>query len=223
MQIEVAGLSKSFGSLIILKELNFTLRSGQNTVLIGNNGAGKTTLLRILSGLLSFDQGQFILDGKQISPRSSFWRQKLGLVFHKTFLYQNLTGLENLLLFSRLYGRTFTKAQLSEKLERVGIRRAGERLVRTYSRGMQQRLTIARALLPDPPVLILDEPFTGLDQNGTEMLLDLLRELKLSGTLIFMTSHHPKTSDPITDNYFRLSQAQLSTLPSYESEMESLL
>lgn len=212
MLFEAQGLTKTFGSLTVLNEVGFSLRGGCLTTLLGSNGAGKTTLLRLVSGLLSRDKGTFRLDGKEIQPQSPLWRQQLGVVFHKTFLYQNLTGLENLRLFSRLYQRAYTTAELRQKLDQVGLSRAADRLTRAYSRGMQQRLTIARALLNQPRALIMDEPFTGLDQNGSALLLGLLESLKKEGVLILMTTHDPCLTHALTDAYLRLSRASLEAL-----------
>lgn len=218
MKLEIQGLTKLFGQLTVLKDVNSSLQSGELVTLLGSNGAGKTTLLRILSGLLSFDQGSFFLDSKPISLQSSDWRKHVGLVFHKTFLYQNLTGLENLRFTAQLYHQNQTNDHLLATLERVGIRRAADRLVRTYSRGMQQRLTIARALLPNPSVIILDEPFTGLDKDGTHTLLALLANLKQSGSMILMTTHDPQTTHAVTDHYWVLSRAKLNHQPHFLSE-----
>lgn len=222
MLLEISGLTKSFGQLTILKELSFSLQSGRLSVLVGSNGAGKTTLLRILSGLLGYDQGIFLLDGEQISLQSPLWRGQVGLVSHKTFLYQNLTGLENLRFFSRLYQQKLSQSQLTEKLDQVGIRRAADRLVRSYSRGMQQRLTIARALLPQPTVLILDEPFTGLDSEGSQRLLKILEEQIRAEVMILMTTHDPQATHTITDSYLRLSRARLSVSDQYQGQMEPI-
>lgn len=210
MLLEVKGLSRSFGPLVVLKKVGFSIKSGQLVCLLGSNGAGKTTLLRVVSGLLGADEGQFYLDGKEIALHSPEWRRQVGLVFHKTFLYQNLTGVENLRLFSQLYQCKHSEEDLLKALERVGLRAAGKRLVRVYSRGMQQRLTIARALLHNPEILILDEPFTGLDKDGSRVLLNLLAEVKEGGSMVLMTSHDPQVAHAIADGYLRLYRGVLS-------------
>lgn len=157
-QIELRGISKAYGRLSVLKDCNLKAESGQLLCLVGSNGAGKTTFLRVASGLLSAEKGKLLVEGDEWSLKSTEWRRKCALVAHKTFLYQNLNGLENLKFFSGLYQRDFSEADLRKRLADAGLTRAAEKQVRTYSRGMQQRLTIARAMLNEPEFVILDEP-----------------------------------------------------------------
>ena len=209
MLIKLQGISKAYGRLAVLKSCDLTLESGQLLCLVGSNGAGKTTLLRVASGLLSAEQGKLLVDGAEWPLKNPEWRRKCALVAHKTFLYQNLSGLENLRFFSRLYQRDFSEKELKERLAEAGLARAAEKQVRTYSRGMQQRLTIARALLSDPDVLILDEPFTGLDKDGSALLVRMLAELKGRGGMVLMTSHDPQAALTVTDGFVRLSRGVL--------------
>ena len=210
MKIELKGLSKSFGSVQVLKNCDLSLESGELVCLVGNNGAGKTTFLRIMSGLLGADRGQLFVNGDEWMLNSSDWRRKCALVAHKTFLYQNLTGLENLRFFSRLYQIDLSDKELKEKLAEVGLAKAGGRQVRTYSRGMQQRLTIARALLSSSELLILDEAFTGLDKDGSELLNRILLACKAEGTAILMTSHDPGLAFGISDAFVKLNRGTLT-------------
>lgn len=227
MKIELKGLSKSFGSVQVLKKCNLSLESGELICLVGSNGAGKTTLLRIISGLLGADRGQLFVDGEEWLLNSSEWRRKCALVAHKTFLYQNLTGLENLRFFSRLYQIDMSDAELKEKLAEVGLAKAGGRQVRTYSRGMQQRLTIARAILSRSDLLILDEAFTGLDKEGSELLNRILLSCKAEGTAILMTSHDPGLAYRISDAFVKLNKSvlteKIATKEMQWSEIEGLL
>ena len=227
MRIKLQGISKSYGRLAVLKNCDLTLESGQLLCLLGSNGAGKTTLLRVASGLLSADQGKLLVDDTEWSLKSPEWRRKCALVAHKTFLYQNLSGLENIRFFSRLYQRELTEKELQERLAQVGLAKAGDKQVRAYSRGMQQRLTIARALLSDPDVLILDEPFTSLDKDGSLLLLRLLDQLKGRGGMVLMTSHDPQTALAVTDGFVRLSRGILSDVLPVEgrewTELEPLV
>ena len=209
MQIKLQSISKSYGRLAVLKNCDLALESGQLLCLLGSNGAGKTTFLRVASGLLSADRGKLLVDGSEWSLKSPEWRRKCALVAHKTFLYQNLSGLENLRFFSRLYQRELSEKELKESLAEVGLARAGDKQVRAYSRGMQQRLTIARALLSEPDVLILDEPFTGLDKDGSALLVRLMAELKGRGGMVLMTSHDPQAALAVTDGFVRLSRGVL--------------
>ncbi len=212
MRIELQGVSKAYGRLSVLKNCDLVLESGQLLCLLGSNGAGKTTLLRVASGLLSTDQGKLLIDKEEWSLKSPEWRRMCALVAHKTFLYQNLSGLENLHFFSRLYQRDLTENDLRERLAKAGLARAGDKQVRAYSRGMQQRLTIARALLSDPDVLILDEPFTGLDKDGSAMLVHMLTGLKGRGAMILMTTHDPQAALAVTDGFVRLNRGVLGAV-----------
>lgn len=227
MKIELKGLSKAFGSVQVLKNCDLSLESGELICLVGNNGAGKTTFLRIMSGLLGADRGQLFVDGEEWFLNSSDWRRKCALVAHKTFLYQNLTGLENLRFFSRLYEINLSEAELKEKLAEVGLAKAGGRQVRTYSRGMQQRLTIARAILSHSELLILDEAFTGLDKDGSELLNKILLSCKAEGTAILMTSHDPGLAFGISDAFVKLNRGllteKIATKDMQWSEIEDLL
>ena len=227
MKIELKGLSKSFGSVQVLRKCNLSLESGELICLVGNNGAGKTTFLRIVSGLLGADRGHLFVNGVEWMLNSSDWRKKCAMVAHKTFLYQNLTGLENLRFFSRLYENDLSDAKLKEKLAEVGLAKAGGRQVRTYSRGMQQRLTIARALLSSSDLLILDEAFTGLDKDGSELLNRILLSCKADGNAILMTSHDPGLAFEISDAFVKLNKGvlteKMSTKEKQWSEIEGLL
>jgi heme exporter protein A len=227
MQIELQGISKSYGRLAVLKNCDLTLESGQLLCLLGNNGAGKTTLLRIVSGLLSPDKGKLLVDDIELSLKSPEWRRKCALVAHKTFLYQNLSGLENLRFFSKLYQHDLSEKELRDRLAEAGLARAGDKQVRAYSRGMQQRLTIARALLSNPDIVILDEPFTGLDKDGSALLIRMLADLKRRGAMVLMTSHDPQAALAVTDGFVRLSRGVLSEVVWVDgrgwSEIEPLL
>lgn len=227
MRIELRGISKSYGRLAVLKNCDLELDSGQLIGLLGNNGAGKTTLLRIISGLLSADAGRLLVEGEEWSLKSPEWRRKCALVAHKTFLYQNLSGLENLRFFSELYQRDLNEKELHERLDQVGLVRAAEKQVRAYSRGMQQRLTIARALLSEPDFVILDEPFTGLDKDGSTQLVRILADLKQRGAAVLMTSHDPEAALKVTDGFVRLSKGVLGEVLGVQSrewaEIEPIL
>lgn len=208
-QIELRGISKAYGRLSVLKDCNLKAESGQLLCLVGSNGAGKTTFLRVASGLLSAEKGKLLVEGDEWSLKSTEWRRKCALVAHKTFLYQNLNGLENLKFFSGLYQRDFSEADLRKRLADAGLTRAAEKQVRTYSRGMQQRLTIARAMLNEPEFVILDEPFTGLDKDGSAWLLHTLAGLKRQGAIVLMTTHDPQASLAVTDGFVRLNRGVL--------------
>ncbi|HQM65234.1 MAG TPA: ABC transporter ATP-binding protein, partial [Anaerolineaceae bacterium] len=164
MKFEVNKLCKSYGVQRVLQNLDISLQSGELVCLLGPNGAGKSTLIRLLSGLLKPTAGEITIDGALVDFSEAEVRRKIGLILHQTFLYEQLTGLENLQLYARLYGTRLTESDLKQLMVRVGLGKVRPVPVRSYSRGMKQRLTIARALLNEPQILLLDEPYTGLDQ-----------------------------------------------------------
>lgn len=189
MKLEAKQLSKSFGPQRVLLNLDLSLQSGEIVCLLGQNGVGKTTLIRLLSGLLKPTAGEISIDGKPVDFNQSLIRRTIGLILHQTFLYEQLTGLENLQFYARLYEARLSDSDLRQILARVGLGKVRPVPVRSYSRGMKQRLTIARALLDDPQILLLDEPYTGLDQQGCAMLNQLLLEEKEKQRIILVTTH----------------------------------
>jgi len=156
---------------------------------LGPNGAGKTTLIRTLSGLQKPDSGEVLWDGQAAGASALKLRRSIGLILHQPFLYEHLTGCENLRFYSLLYETGHSEADLRKLMGRVGLANARPIPVRGFSRGMKQRLTIARALLCDPRVLLFDEPYTGLDQQGCGMLNQLVQEENARGKLILLTTH----------------------------------
>ena len=175
--IELRKLTKAFGRKVVLRGIDLTVGAGESLVIFGPNGAGKTTLMRILASLSRPSSGTVHIGGLDMATHSDGIRRHLGLVSHAPLLYDSLTGEENLRFFARLYRMPDPGPRIMSLLEQVGlVRRRGD-LVRTYSRGMVQRLAIARALLHDPQVLLLDEPDTGLDPQAAEMLHHLLAKL----------------------------------------------
>lgn len=187
--IRVRKLVKHFGLKPVLRGLDFDLEQGGFAALVGPNGSGKTTLLRILSTLARPSSGRVQIDGCELPGDEAQVRHLLGVVGHQPMLYGELTGEENLRFFARLYGVPQPSSRIEEALDLVGLRAAGAERVRSYSRGMQQRLAIARAVLHQPRLLLLDEPHTGLDQQAAAMLDELLRRLAGSGRSVVMTTH----------------------------------
>ncbi len=177
------GVTKSFGAINALDNFSLTLDRGRFIALFGPNGAGKTTLLKVVASLISPDQGEVTFD----APRKG--RGSVGYVSHQTLLYPELTGFENLEFFARLYALRDRRERVSSMLEAIGLSEASERRVRGYSRGMKQRLALARALLNDPPLLLLDEPYTGLDRLGSRLLTEILEKLKSKGRTILLVTH----------------------------------
>ena len=187
--IETKGLAKAFGLKVVLRGVDFAIEPGDLAVLLGPNGAGKTTLLRILGTLSRPSAGLVRVAGCQLPAGAAQARRRLGVVSHHPLLYGDLTAEENLRFYARLYGLTDPAGRIAQTLTQVGLAARRRDLVRTYSRGMQQRLALARAMLHDPQVLLFDEPYTGLDQEAADMLDDLLRAAAGQGCTVLMTTH----------------------------------
>jgi len=175
--IELRKLTKAFGRKIALRGIDMRVAPGESLVIFGPNGAGKTTLIRILSSLSRPTSGAVHIGGLDLKTHADGIRRHLGVVSHAPLLYDSLTADENLRFFGRLYGVSDLEARITLLLEQVGLAARRKDLVRIFSRGMTQRLSIARALLHDPEILLLDEPDTGLDPQAAEMLHRLLADL----------------------------------------------
>jgi heme exporter protein A len=186
--LEIRNLTKYYGRSTALRDLNLDIRAGECVAVFGRNGAGKTTFLRILAGLTRPSSGNFTINfpaGK--TPR--FARGAIGYLSHSMSLYPDLTALENLRFFAGLMDAPADDDSLLRRMDAVGLGGREFEPVRNYSRGMQQRLAIARAFLHDPAILLLDEPFTGLDQIGLEVLGNYIRRAKAEGKTCVMTLH----------------------------------
>ena len=187
--IEVRKLVKRFGMKTILRGLDFEVQPGEFVALLGPNGSGKTTFLRILASLSRPSLGEVSVAGYRLPDQAAAVRARLGVVSHLPLLYGDLTAEENLRFFGRMYGVSNIESRITEVLEMVGLASRRRDLVRTFSRGMQQRLAIGRAVFHDPDVMLFDEPYTGLDQDASAMLDDVLRSVAAKGRTVVMTSH----------------------------------
>jgi heme exporter protein A len=187
--IRIHKLIKRFGSKTILRGLDFEVRQGEFVALLGPNGAGKTTFLRILASLSRPTLGAVQVAGYSLPAQAAAVRSRLGVVTHLPLLYGDLTAEENLQFYGRMYGVFSLHSRIDEVLNLVGLVARRHDLVRTFSRGMQQRLAIGRAILHDPEVMLFDEPHTGLDQDACDMLDGLLRDVAGRGRTVVMTSH----------------------------------
>lgn len=189
--IECQAIVKAFGMLPVLRKLDLTVERGEFVVLLGPNGSGKSTLLRLLSGLSKPTSGTIRVGGWQLPREIAAVRAQIGMVSHRALLYENLTARENLEFFAGLYNvpRAERDARISQMLERVGLAKRANDLIRTFSRGMLQRASIARALLHQPHVLLMDEPYTGLDQDASAVLDGLMQDAHKDGHTIVMTTH----------------------------------
>lgn len=187
--IAVHNLSKSFGPRIALSNVELQVRMGETVALLGPNGAGKTTLLRILATLSRPTSGTVTIAGVDLAKAGNEARRQIGFLSHRTLLYDDLTAEQNLAFYARMYDLPDAAGRITELLQRVGLLDRRHDLVRTFSRGMQQRLALARTLLHYPPLLLLDEPYSGLDPLVTQVLTGLLAELAGQGTTILLTTH----------------------------------
>jgi heme exporter protein A len=187
--IQVSGLAKRFGGKLVLRGLDFAVASGEFVALLGPNGAGKSTLLRIVASLSKPSLGLVAIAGLPLPAQAVEVRARLGFVGHQPLLYADLSAEQNLSLYARLYAIPDPDRRIDELLDLLGLSRYRREPVRVFSRGMQQRLAIGRAILHQPALLLLDEPHTGLDQEAVGVLNDLLRDLSAAGCTILMASH----------------------------------
>ena len=197
--IKITGLIKQYGLNPVLRGINLHVQSGEFVTLVGPNGAGKSTLMRIVATLLRPDQGEVEVGGWPLSSHAHKVRRHIGLVSHQSLLYQDLTAAENLTFFARLYGLDNGEERVQQALKVVGLRARQRDPVSSFSRGMTQRLTIARATLHEPEVLLLDEPYTGLDQDAVALLDRLLLREKERGRTILMITHDLTHSLTVSD------------------------
>ncbi len=189
LAIEVSGLTKSFGFLNALRGIDFKLKKGEFLALFGPNGAGKTTLIRILSALTRPSSGTAMVAGYDVKEAGPTMRREIGVISHASYLYGDLTPLENIMFFAEMYSVKNSKERSLEVIEEVGLKNRMHDRVRTFSRGMLQRLSIARAIVHDPSILFLDEPYSGLDQHASNVLKEQLQALHTNKRTILMTTH----------------------------------
>lgn len=187
--IEVRRLVKTFGLKPVLRGVDFHVEPGEFVALVGPNGAGKTTFLRILASLSRPTLGEVRLAGHPLPAQAAAVRRILGVVSHQPLLYGDLTAEENLRFYARMYGLVDPEPRVREILDTVGLAKRRRDLVRQFSRGMQQRLAIGRAILHNPEVMLFDEPHTGLDPEAASMLDGLLSDVAARGRTVVMTSH----------------------------------
>jgi heme exporter protein A len=187
--VQVQGLVRAFGTRQAVNGVDLTLARGDCLAVFGPNGAGKTTLLRVLAGLLKPTSGLVAIEGVKL-PAGPSSRAAVGLISHNSMLYDALTARENIEFAARLYGLTDPRARAEEALGRMRIADRADTVVRTLSRGMQQRVSIARAVVHGPRVLLLDEPYSGLDEAGAGALSMLLADLRSGGAAMVIVTHN---------------------------------
>ena len=208
--ITVKKLVKRFGLKTVLRGVDFDVQPGEFVALLGPNGAGKTTFLRILASLSRPSLGEVNIAGHKLPHEAAQVRARLGVVSHLPLLYGDLTAEENLQFYARMYNIPGFELRISEVLEMVGLENRRRDLVRTFSRGMQQRLAIGRAVLHDPDVVLFDEPYTGLDQDASSMLDEVLKTVAGKGRTVMMTSHDLARAEDLATRFDVLSRGVIS-------------
>jgi heme exporter protein A len=203
--IKVRKLVKRYGMKTILRGLDFDVQPGEFVALLGPNGSGKTTFLRILASLSHPSLGEVSIAGYRLPHQAASVRARLGVVSHLPLLYGDLTAEENLRFYGRMYGVLHLDDRIRSVLEMVGLEPRRNDLVRTFSRGMQQRLAIGRAVLHDPEVMLFDEPYTGLDQDASSMLDHVLQSVAALGRTVVMTSHDLVRAEDLATRFDILS------------------
>ncbi|HNS51388.1 MAG TPA: heme ABC exporter ATP-binding protein CcmA [Anaerolineae bacterium] len=188
--ILVSKVTKAFGQQFALRGVDLAVAEGDFLALFGPNGAGKTTLMRIMSSLGRPTGGSVEILGEPLEKAATSLRRHIGLISHSPLLYGDLTPDENLRFFARMYDLPEPEVRIANLLDQVGLGGRRGDPVRTFSRGMIQRLAIARAILHDPAIMLLDEPYTGLDLQAAEMLCGYLRGLATSGRTVVLTTHN---------------------------------
>jgi heme exporter protein A len=208
--IEVKQLVKRFGMKTVLRGLDFEVQPGEFVALLGPNGSGKTTFLRILASLSNPSLGEVSIAGYRLPQQAAYVRARLGVVSHLPLLYGDLTAEENLRFYGSMYGLHRLDERITEMLELVGLDQRRHDLVRTFSRGMQQRLAIGRAVLHDPDVLLFDEPYTGLDQDASVMLDRIFQSVASQGRTVVMTSHDLGRAENLASRFDILSRGVIT-------------
>jgi heme exporter protein A len=215
--LEIDDVWKYYGDFPALREVSLKVASGSTLALIGRNGAGKTTLLRIVAGLSKPSRGGVRILGENARDESA--RRRIGVLGHGISLYDELSATENLVLFARLYGLEQPRKRAHEWLERTGLERVRDGLVREFSRGMRQRLAVARAFLHEPDVLLFDEPFTALDDRAIAVLQTLLSDAHAQNRTIVMSTHQIKEALEIATHVALIRRGQVAYQGERRQEM----
>jgi heme exporter protein A len=203
--IRAIGISRRFGGVLALRAIDLTLEPGERLAVTGPNGAGKTTLIRVLATVLRPTSGSLSIAGIDAVRQPQLARRVIGVVGHQSYLYGELTARENLQFYARLYSVEDAEYRIRSALERVGIESRADEPVRQLSRGMQQRVSLARATLHEPQLLLLDEPDTGLDQVAQAALGQLIADWARQGRSIVLATHRLEWADRVTDRSLVLS------------------
>ena len=207
--VRTVQLSRAYEDDFALVDVNTEFCSGTATAVLGPNGAGKSTLVSLLTTLARPTEGQIYFGDRELGVHDSIIRSQIGYVGHQTMLYGSLTARENLFFFGRMYGLATLETDVANHLKLVGLERDADRAVDEFSRGMCQRLSIARALLPRPQLLLLDEPFTGLDQKGIDLARKLFADRRDSGAILVIVSHDLSVTGQLADKALVLRRGRV--------------
>jgi len=207
--VQAVGISRRFGGVRALRNVDLTILPGERVALMGRNGAGKTTLIRVLATALRPQAGALWICGTDPVRQPTDARHMVGVLSHQTYLYAGLTARENLRFYARLYRLADAEARITTVLERVGLDQRADDRVGTLSRGLAQRASLARAILHEPRLLLLDEPETGLDDQAQRMLADLIDEWAALGRSLLLTSHRLDWAKALTDRLVVLDRGAI--------------
>lgn len=207
--IVAQGVKKSYGNFEVLRGVDLSVKKGEFYTLFGPNGAGKTTLIKLLATLTDPTSGSLHVSGLDAKKDMNGIRSKIGVISHDAYLYDNLSALENITFFGALYGLDDLDARARSVIAQVGLDKRMHDIVRTFSRGMKQRLSVARAIVHDPKILLLDEPYTGLDQHGAQIFGEMLSDLKSNRRTILMTTHSIDEGLDFSDRVGILSKGKI--------------
>jgi ABC-type multidrug transport system ATPase subunit len=207
--LSIRELSRNYGRRRALSRVSLDCRAGEIVGLLGPNGAGKSTLLAIVSTLAAPSSGEVLYGGQTSNHIGAVLRSRIGVLSHDLHLYSELTARENLVFFARLYGVVDSDARASEALHHALLADRGADVVSGFSRGMRQRLALERALLHKPRLLLLDEPFTGLDDASTVSLIERLKSLRASGCIVLLATHDLDTAEEVLDRAVVLREGRL--------------
>lgn len=217
--LELRNITKMLGDKLVLRNISLTLQKGEILAVVGPNGAGKSTFFKCTVGLMQPTSGDILLDGKLIGKNSADVKRRIGFLGHESFLYSTLTPLENLKFYGKLYKVKDLESKAAKLLKEVGLHLFRDMPIRSFSRGMLQRLAIARVLLPDPEILMLDEPHTGLDQEAVAMLNDIIQKKRESGTSILIISHDFEQVHALADRVAVLKKGKIISSRQLETDI----
>lgn len=222
--IKLQNVKKSYGNFNALTDISFDLFRGDFLSIFGPNGAGKSTLLKILSAQTRHTKGKVLFDNVELNNKPNDFRKSFGVISHLPFLYENLSAEENLKFYGKIYSVKDIYKRVDELLKKVELINRKKDLVRNYSRGMLQRLSIARALVHNPDIILLDEPYTGLDQHASYILTNILKEQFEDKKTIIMVTHNLSRGYDLASKILIMKQGKIAfmedkiNIPEYEFE-----